>query len=170
MNTIAVEGMRFYAKHGFYNQEAILGGWYSVDVYASTDFRKAAANDELGETLNYETIFLISKFQMAKPAKLIETVAYNIINDIKHKYSGIQVLKVRITKHFPPLGGDVARAIVEIEETYQKSCAKCKKGFFCYNDGNCWCHEVRVSPEIQRILKVQFSGCLCRKCLSDYSH
>lgn len=170
MNTIALEGMRFYAKHGFYEQETLLGGWYSVDVYASMNFTKAAKTDDLTETLNYQTIFLIAKFQMAKPTKLIETVAYNIINDIKHKYSGIQVLKVRITKHFPPVGGDVARSVVEVEETYQKNCAKCKKPFFCYNDGNCWCQEVRVSPEIQKILKVQFNGCLCRKCLTDYAH
>jgi 7,8-dihydroneopterin aldolase/epimerase/oxygenase len=170
MNTIALEGMRFWAQHGFYDEERILSGWYSVDIYVTTNFKKAATEDELGDTINYEIVYLVTKFQMAKPVRLIETVAYNILSEIKHKFGDIQKMRIRITKHNPPMVGDVTAAIVEIEEDYNKTCAKCKGKMLCYNDKNCFCHQIHLSPAVQRILQQQYNGCLCKKCLKEYTH
>ena len=48
--------------------------------------------------------------------KLIETVAYNIINDIKEKFSIVVKCKVEIKKINPPLDGDVDYVSVVVEE------------------------------------------------------
>jgi dihydroneopterin aldolase len=47
MGLIAVEGMQFYAHHGYHKEEQMLGGKYTVDVYLKTDFNEAAATDKL---------------------------------------------------------------------------------------------------------------------------
>ena len=38
MAVIALEGMRFFAYHGFYPEENIIGTNYVVDVYITADF------------------------------------------------------------------------------------------------------------------------------------
>ena len=37
MATIALEGMRFYAYHGYYEEERILGNEFILDVYVNTE-------------------------------------------------------------------------------------------------------------------------------------
>ena len=53
MQQISLEGMRFYAYHGVYEEEQIIGNYYTVDVYIHTDFSKASESDDIFETINY---------------------------------------------------------------------------------------------------------------------
>ena len=58
MSQIALEGMRFYAYHGFYEEEQIIGNNYVIDVYIKTNFSEAAETDDLYKTINYENCLL----------------------------------------------------------------------------------------------------------------
>ena len=66
MALIALEGMRFYAYHGFYNEERKTGGNYVVDVYIETNLPRQAFQDDLFKTVNYETVHFICKVAMKK--------------------------------------------------------------------------------------------------------
>ena len=83
MAKIALEGMRFHAYHGFYNEERKTGGYYTVDVYIEKGLPRGVFQDDLTDTVNYETVHFICKAAMKKPTKLIETVAARIIVGIK---------------------------------------------------------------------------------------
>ena len=54
---IALEGMHFWAKIGYYEEEQIIGNEIHVDVYVDTKDLVLDGNDDLGSTLNYETIY-----------------------------------------------------------------------------------------------------------------
>ena len=86
MAIISLEGMRFRAHHGFYEEEQILGGDYIVDVVVSTNATKAAIDDDLEKTINYETIYLICEVEMKRNAKLLENVAERISLGIRHQF------------------------------------------------------------------------------------
>lgn len=116
MAIIALEGMHFYAYHGYYEEEQTVGNHYIVDVYVHTTVMLAAATDALESTVNYETIYQICKLEMKKPVKLLETVAQRILKRIKGQFSGVSKVTVRISKQQPPLGGRVERAFVELTE------------------------------------------------------
>ncbi|MFT5645393.1 MAG: dihydroneopterin aldolase, partial [Aureispira sp.] len=98
MGLIALEGMEFYAYHGFYPEEQLIGGDYIIDVYLETDFDEAANQDALEVTINYETIYRIVKVEMQKNSKLLETIAQRIINKIIGICTTVEGLKVRVTK------------------------------------------------------------------------
>jgi dihydroneopterin aldolase len=115
MGLIAVEGMQFYSHHGFYKEEQVLGGKYTVDVYMQLNIDEAAATDKLDKTVNYEQVYQITKNEMEVHAKLIEHVCQRITNAIKAKYPALEYLKVRLSKYNPPLKGHVERVFVEIE-------------------------------------------------------
>lgn len=111
MAIIALEGMQFYAYHGFYEEEQIVGGQYVLDVYVEVDIDAAAMADDLYEaaeedseedveplSINYETIFLLCKKEMQQPSKLLETVAQRIADRIGGYFTNNTGAKVRLKK------------------------------------------------------------------------
>lgn len=115
MGLIAIEGLQFYSHHGYYKEEQTLGGRYSVDIYIRTDYEEAANTDDLKKTINYEEVYQIVKAEMEVHARLIEHVCKRISDRIKHHYPQTEYLKVRVSKHHPPLKGYVERVFAEIE-------------------------------------------------------
>lgn len=116
MALIALEGMHFYAFHGFYKEEQIIGNHYYLDVYVNTNIAGAAASDDLFATVNYETVYLICQAEMRRPAKLLETLARNIALRLREHFERVQGVRIRVRKMNPPLGGAVDSAFVEYEE------------------------------------------------------
>src|ERR1700761_5899537 len=109
MGLIAVEGLQFYAHHGYYKEEQVLGGKYTVDIYLTTNFDEAAKSDQLKKTIDYEQIYQITKAEMEIHAKLIEHVCKRILNKIRANNPQLVHLKVRGSKPSPPLKGHVDR-------------------------------------------------------------
>lgn len=170
MSVIALEGMRFFAYHGYYEEEQEIGGEYVVDVYVNTIFAKAAVDDDLTKTINYETIYLICEAAMRKRSKLLETVASKISLDIRHQFKFIKEMTVRVKKLNPPLGGRVAAAWVEVDGSYSKKCARCERPLLCYGDNSCWCVETQVFKKTLDQLKLHYGDqCLCRECLEFFA-
>jgi dihydroneopterin aldolase len=168
MGLIAIEGIKFYAYHGYYPEEQILGTDYLVDVYAEVNTGLVVKSDNLSDTVNYETIYRIVKVEMSKKSKLIETVAQRIINRIKSIFDNIETLKVRISKLHPPLGSSVARSYVELTESYITKCDKCQKNFLSQTPGDAWTKHGKIYPETQATLMRTFGKNICKACLTPY--
>src|SRR3954465_14536647 len=115
MGLIAVEGLQFYSHHGYHKEEQVLGGKYIVDIYMRFSFDEAAETDDLRKTINYEEIYQLTKSEMEVHAKLIEHVCKRILNKVRSSYPEVEHLKVRVSKHNPPLKGHVERVYVELE-------------------------------------------------------
>ena len=115
MGLIGVEGLQFYSHHGYHKEEQVLGGKYVVDIYMKVDLAEAAASDQLTKTINYEQIYQITKVEMEAHSKLIEHVCKRILDAIKSNFHNITYIKVRVSKHNPPLRGNVERVFVELE-------------------------------------------------------
>jgi dihydroneopterin aldolase len=115
MGLIAVEGLQFYSHHGYHKEEQVLGGKYIVDIYMQLNIDEAAETDDLRKTINYEEIYQLTKSEMEVHAKLIEHVCKRILDKVKDKYPEVGYLKVRVSKHNPPLKGHVERVYVELE-------------------------------------------------------
>jgi dihydroneopterin aldolase len=170
-STIALEGMRFFAYHGFYEEERKIGNEFVVDVTIQTDVDSAAATDDLYKTINYETIYQICEANMRRPSKLLENVVQRIALDIKHQFGTIREMSVSIRKLNPPLGGRVDAARVEVDGDFRKKCGRCGRPMLCYNDRTCWCID---TDDIKRAnlegLKIKYGNqCLCRECLQFFA-
>lgn len=169
MGLIALEGLQFYAFHGVYEEEALIGNRFSVDVYINTSFDHAAQEDNVFRTINYETVFLVCQAEMRKPVKLIETLAQNMIWALKHQFSTIQSVKIRISKQNPLPHAKLNNVYVEEEDSFLQQCPRCSRRFLCYGDDNCWCQNVQIHSRTREALVEQFNGCLCNNCLDFYA-
>jgi dihydroneopterin aldolase len=115
-NAINIEGIKLYAHHGCLDEEAKIGGHYSVDVYMTTDFLEAAKTDDLSKTIDYCSIYEICKAEMAIRSKLIEQVCQRIYTRTRADFPTLKTLHVKVTKHTPPMNGDVEKVSVEIKD------------------------------------------------------
>lgn len=115
MAVIRLHTIRVYAHHGCWNEEAIIGGDYTVDVALHLDFSEAAKNDDLSKTVDYVRVKEIVYEEMGVRAKLIENVLDRMIVRLKSEFSQCTKIWVRVTKINAPMGGEVASVSVEAE-------------------------------------------------------
>lgn len=105
MSTISIEQMEFYAYHGCFKEEQIIGTRFLVDLFIETDTGKAEKSDALADTVNYQEVYLLVKKEMEIKSKLLEHVGRRILDAIKKQYPQLVSAELKISKMNPPLGG-----------------------------------------------------------------
>lgn len=109
---VSLQGLEFKAYHGFYDEERKIGNTFIVDVNVELKTFDSS-DDNIYDTVNYEDIYTIVEEEMSKTCKLIETVAYNIIQRIK-EIENIVTTSVKLAKKNPPIKGKCDMAVVEM--------------------------------------------------------
>lgn len=176
MGKIYVEGIKIYAYHGCFKEETLIGTNFLVDVELDVDLTKAAASDNLNDTVNYQTVFQVIKKEMETPSKLLEHVAERCIKSLFQQFGTIENIAIKISKLNPPLGGHIDAVAVKLVEhripiaigtkITEKKCSKCDKPFGCQNlERGCWCENHQLTQEQLAYLKEHFDNCLCEECL-----
>ncbi|MEO6523417.1 MAG: dihydroneopterin aldolase [Mucilaginibacter sp.] len=118
MIKVALQGVKFFAYHGFYPEEQILGSHFIVDVSVEFPQQHHYDDDEIAHTVNYEQLNAMVQAEMQHTRKLLETVVQGIIDRAKAEYPFAEIIKASITKLNPPLSGEVASSFIQI--TYHK--------------------------------------------------
>ena len=54
MSKIKIQGMQFYAFHGCFVEEQVVGTHFQVNCTITTDCKLAASTDDLTKTINYQ--------------------------------------------------------------------------------------------------------------------
>jgi 7,8-dihydroneopterin aldolase/epimerase/oxygenase len=111
---VSLRGIRCYSFHGCLEEEAIIGGNYSVDVNIHSDFSVAVDSDDLNDTVDYCKVYEIVKREMKIRSNLIEHVANRIAIHLKKEIVKIEKVEVTLTKIAAPLNGDVASVAVTV--------------------------------------------------------
>ncbi|MDX2306554.1 MAG: dihydroneopterin aldolase [Microscillaceae bacterium] len=105
MDKIILEGLEFFAYHGFYKEERKIGNKYNVDLIVEADLHEAADKDKLSFTIDYETLYRIIQQEMQRPSKLLEHIARQIIIQIYRQFPEVNSIEVSVAKFNPPVGG-----------------------------------------------------------------
>jgi dihydroneopterin aldolase len=113
MVEINLNGAEFFAFHGYYPEEQLLGCRFLVDISVSFE-PTGDLEDELLNTVNYEQLYNIACEEMKITRKLIETVAQAIADIIKQKFPFVKNTRVSVQKINPPLKGKVGYSSVVI--------------------------------------------------------
>jgi dihydroneopterin aldolase len=109
-NRVELVNMEFYSYHGHFEEEQIIGNKYLVSFSAETDVVSPGISDDLKDALNYQEVYDLVSAEMAKPSKLLENVAYRILQSFRRKYPHIKSATISISKLNPPVGGKVEAA------------------------------------------------------------
>ena len=120
MGRVALEGMEFFAYHGYYDEEQKMGNKYSVDVSVATDLTAAAEHDALAETVNYELLYKIISGAMSRPSRLLESLNLQIIREVFKRFPSVEQVEVSISKFNPPIGGVCRAARVTMNKSREE--------------------------------------------------
>ena len=107
MGLIQIEGMEFYAFHGHFKEEQIVGNKFLIDVTLETDMERAIESDNLKDAVNYQLAYEIVKQEMQNKSHLLEHIAGRILNALYSGMDGIKKATVKVSKMNPPVGGKV---------------------------------------------------------------
>ncbi len=114
MGKIVLEKMQFYAYHGCFKEEQLVGTTFEITVSLTVDVSKPAVTDLLEDAVNYQEVYTLVKEQMAIPSKLLERVAQRILNRLLEQYPQIEQASIALSKLNPPLGGQIGRVTIEM--------------------------------------------------------
>ena len=107
MGLIQIEGMEFYAYHGHYKEERIVGNRFLIDINLKTKTEKAELSDKIDDALNYQTVYKIIKAEMQKKSHLLENIGKRIMDAIYDEFENIDEIILKVSKMHPPMGGQI---------------------------------------------------------------
>ena len=100
--TIELKGLKFYAPHGMYAEEAKVGNAFEVDVILHTGSPDTKI-DALDQTVNYVEVYTILAEAFAIRRQLLESLAMDIAESLHQRFPQIQKLSISIKKNHPPI-------------------------------------------------------------------
>jgi 7,8-dihydroneopterin aldolase/epimerase/oxygenase len=112
MGKIEIEGMEFYAFHGHFKEEQVVGNKFLVSILLDTDCAKAAESDQLYDALDYQKVYKLIKLEMEKPSHLLEHLCKRILDRLYAEFDTIQSATLKVSKLNPPMGGQIERVSV----------------------------------------------------------
>lgn len=113
---VELDRMEFFAHHGCFEEEQVIGNKFIVTFSAKTELSLPAHSDNIEDALNYQSVYNIIKKEMMVKSHLLEHVALRILNAVKEAFPYIIEAEVSIEKLNPPLGGQVraSRVVMSI--------------------------------------------------------
>jgi dihydroneopterin aldolase len=108
---IELRGLRVRGHHGVFDHERRDGQDFVVDLTVRLDLSKAAASDDLADTLDYgELAQRVAAIVGGEPRDLIETVAGQVAEDVlsDDRVDAVEVVLHKPQAPIPPEFADVA--------------------------------------------------------------
>ena len=117
-NEICIIGAQFFAYHGFYEYEQLVGNEFEVDVVIHVNGIQDNHGEDLENTVDYEKVYRILENQMEHTAALMETVIYRFMNDVKKAFPQISHIKMSMKKNNPIPGAQLNHTQITINQSF----------------------------------------------------
>ena len=112
---IELEDMEFYAYHGCFKEEQVVGNRFIVNIAVQVDVEKPSKTDDINDALNYVTVYELTKTEINKNSHLVEHLTERILTAIYNKFDYIDWARVKVSKMNPPMGGQMKAVSVTME-------------------------------------------------------
>lgn len=112
---VRLKDVKFHGFHGLHQEEKKTGNIFTVNlevVFNLTD------PNNLAKGVDYVELFKLTKNIMDKPQDLLESVASDILTDVKTAFSFINEATITITKEKPPIPFFQGNTEIEIKKVY----------------------------------------------------
>ena len=116
---IVLRGLRFFGYHGVNPEEQKLGQRFQVDLTLWADLSRAAASDDLADTISYAAVYEAARVVMeGAPSRLLEHAAGRIgtalLGDTR-----VERVRIRILKLGPPIA-HMAQGVAGVELEFRR--------------------------------------------------
>ncbi|MFM7672696.1 MAG: dihydroneopterin aldolase [Bacteroidota bacterium] len=115
--TLTLQDLRFFAHHGWYEEETRQGQQFLVNLRVTYPEPGRAVQDLAG-TIDYTTVFELLRRQMNTPRKLLEELAQSILSEIHQQFPQVSELQIHIQKVDPPVADLNGMLGIELRREY----------------------------------------------------
>lgn len=116
LGIIEIENMEFFAYHGCFEAEQIVGNKFIVYACLHYDCAQAAKSDSIQDALSYQTAYEIIAREMMKNSHLLENVVQRMIDALYKSFPQTKYVKIKVAKLNPPIGGKIGSTSVTLEK------------------------------------------------------
>jgi len=117
LGIIEIEGMEFYAYHGHYEEERVVGNRFLLDLRLEANCDFAAQSDNIKDAVNYQTAYKIIRTQMLEKSHLLENIADRILKALFSQMKGIEKATIKVRKMNRPMGGQIKCVSITMSKT-----------------------------------------------------
>ncbi len=104
--TIYMKNCAFFARHGFFDEEAFLGQRFFVDARLDVEAEAPLQDDKLDGTVDYGVAFkVIESVVLGQRRYLIEALAADIATGLCEKFPHIKRAEITVRKPNAPVPG-----------------------------------------------------------------
>lgn len=120
LDRISIHGINVLGHHGVEEAERKVGHRLVIDVELYLDLSRAAADDDIRETVNYEAVCnLVERVTAEEEFMLIESVAAEIAEKVLERFTP-EAVTVRVKKFNLPIATGVGSVGVEVTRYLRK--------------------------------------------------
>lgn len=112
---IELDEMEFYAYHGCFKEEQVVGNRFIVNISIQVDVDIPSKSDNIQDALNYVSVYEITKKEMQQTSHLVEHVVERILSTIHAKFNYVDWVRVKVSKMNPPMGGQMKAISITIQ-------------------------------------------------------
>ena len=112
MGLIELKGMEFYAYHGHFKEEQVVGNHFLIDLIIKTNTKTAEISDNLLDALDYQKVYGIINAEMQIKSFLLENISFRIKEALLKTFPQIETLELKVSKINPPLGGRIEKVSI----------------------------------------------------------
>lgn len=111
---ITLSTMRFYASHGCYATERLVGGRFTIDLSYTYDASAVFNSDNVLDSVNYLDVYSCISEEVMVASHTIEHVARRVVAVLFSRFAIMRSVDIRLCKVSPPLGGDIGSVCVTL--------------------------------------------------------
>lgn len=101
---VLIEALELHAYHGWHRHEGEFGQAFLIDLELETDIARAAASDDLHDTLDYAKIVeTVRKLFVDTRYKLVEAAAAAVAKGLLTEFPNVTLVDLRVRKLKPPI-------------------------------------------------------------------
>lgn len=115
MGKVLLEEMQFFAYHGHYPEEKVVGNKFIVNLSFNYNSKEAEVSDNLEDAVNYQVAYKVIAREMKKSSHLLEHVGRRILDCLERELEGAEDFVLKISKMNPPMGGQMRSVSVELK-------------------------------------------------------
>ena len=112
MGLIEIEGMEFYAYHGHFIQEQVVGNKFLLNIAIETNCKQAGKSDNLKDALDYQKVYNLIKEEMESNSFLLEHICNRILDRLYAEFDTIEKATIKVSKINPPMGGQIEKVSI----------------------------------------------------------
>jgi 7,8-dihydroneopterin aldolase/epimerase/oxygenase len=116
VDVINIRGISCYGYHGVLSEERVLGQRFVVNLRLYLDVSRAAATDDVRDTVNYAEVYQqVKQIVEGQPKNLLETLAETIAKQLLEKFQLLEGVSVEVEKPSAPIPGTFESVSVWVE-------------------------------------------------------